>query len=180
MAQTANNTHTTIPTPGMQDLGSTTISGTELASNITLTYAAAASTHYYARDLVLVDTTADTLTKCSGKASVFDGIVLAEVDNSSGAAGDLFVPVGVKGIFDFNGFQEATGETEDDQITFNDLVYLSADTAGVGAGQKVTALNASSVVVGRSLDSTTAPAVGDSDQNVVLRVYIDALAKSFS
>ena len=180
MAQTANNTHTTIPTLGLQDLGETSRSGVDLAGNVVLSYPAAASTQYFARDLVIVSTSAGTLSKCSGKASVFDGIVVSGVDNSSGAAGDAMVPVGVKGIFDFNGFQEASGETEDDQITFNDLVYLSADAAGVGAGQKLTALNASSTIVGRAFDSTTAPAVSDADQNVVLRVYINTLEKGFS
>lgn len=177
MAQTANNTHTTNPS----GFGLNGDNGTAAQGQIVLSYPAAASTHYYARDLVLVDTTAGTLTKCSAKNSVFDGIVIDEVDNSDGAAGDLYVAVGVKGIFEFNGFVEASGETEDDTITYNDLVYLSADSAGVGAGQKVTALNSSSTLVGRSVDyAETVVSGSTSDLNCKLRVYINALEKSFS
>lgn len=171
MAQTANNTHTTAPDAyGFSN-------GIPSEDNKVLTYKAAASTHYYARDLVTLSTTAGTVGKCTGKASVFDGVVIAECDNSDGAAGDKYVSVLVKGFVELNGFVEATGETEDDTITFNDLVYLSADTEGVGAGQKVTALNSTSTVVGRAYDyavSTT------SDKNIVLRTYIDCISKSFS
>ena len=173
MAQTANNTHTTAP----DSYGANGNSGLPTQYNVVLNYPAAATTTYYARDLVTVSTSAGTISKCSGKASVFDGVVMDYVDNSAGAAGDKYVPVLVKGFVEVNGFVEATGETEDDTITYNDLVYLSADSAGVGAGQKVTALNSTSTVVGRALDyavSTT------SDKNIVLRVYIDCLSKSFS
>ncbi len=185
MAQSAHNTHTTNPgTFGMESWGVTSTAedsaGIQSANNLVISYPAAASTTYYKRDLVLVDTTAGTLTKCSAKGSVFDGIVLQQVDNSSGAAGARFVPVGVKGIFEFNGFVEASGQTEDDTITFNDLVYLSDDSAGVGAGQKLTALSATSTLVGRALDYNAVGATGGSDQNIVLRVYIDALSKSIT
>jgi len=173
MAQTANNTHTTSPTGyGADGTGNVSTEG-----NIVLTYPAAASTHYYRRDLVTVSTTAGTVSKCSAKNSVFDGVVLEEVDNSSGAAGDKYVSVLVKGFVDLNGFVEATGETEDDTITYNDLVYLSADTEGVGAGQKVTATNATSTVVGRALDNVT---VGAADINAVIKVYVNCVEKSFS
>jgi len=171
MAQTQNNTHTTAPDAyGFPQ-------GVPSEDNVVMTYKAAASTHYYARDLVTLSTSAGTVAKCSGKASVFDGIVLEECDNSNGAAGDKYVSVLVKGFAVLNGFVEATGETEDDTITYNDLVYLSADAAGVGAGQKVTALNSSSTLVGRALDYV---AVGSADKNVELRVYVNCLQKSFS
>lgn len=171
MAQTANNTHTTAPDAyGFPQ-------GLPSEDNIVLTYKAAADTHYYARDLVTLSTSAGTVAKCTGKASVFDGVVIDEVDNTGGAAGDKFVSVLVKGFALVNGFVEATGEPEDDTITYNDLVYLSADAAGVGAGQKVTATNDSSTLVGRALDTV---AVGAADKNVELRVYINCLQKSFS
>jgi len=174
MAQSANNTHTTAPdTRGLAGLQET--AG---ANNLVLSYKAAATTHYYARDLVLVSTTAGTISKCSANNSVFDGIVLQEVDNSSGAAGDLLVPVGVIGTFEFNGFVEDTGETEVTTITFNDLVYLSNDSVGVGAGQKVTAYNNSSTAVGRSLDYEAG--VVSADTNIILRVYINALEKTIA
>ena len=173
MAQTANNTHTTDP----DTFGLNGNSGIPSEDNVVITVKAAASTHYYRRDLVTLSTTTNTLAKCTGKASVFDGVVLDEVDNSDGAAGDLYVSVLVKGFIDLNGFVEATGETEDDTITFNDLVYLSADTVGVGAGQKVTSLDASSTLVGRAFDYTVS---GTADKNIVLRTYIDCIAKSFT
>ena len=176
MAQSANNTHTTVPSWGLAG-----IRETAGVNNLVLSYKAAAATHYYARDMVTVGTTAGTISKCTGKASIFDGVVIQEVNNTLGAAGDRLVPVGVKGVFELNGFVEATGETEDDTITYNDLVYLSADSAGVGAGQKVTALNSSSVMVGRSFDYVIVDGgTSGSDQNVILRTYINALEKSFS
>ena len=170
MAQTANNTHTTAP-DGYGMNGNNGIP----EGNLVLSYPAAAATTYYARDLVTVSTSANTISKCTGKSSIFDGIVLQGVDNSLGAASDRYVPVGVKGIFEFNSFVEASGQTETTAITYQDLVYLSADSAGVGAGQKVTAYDSSSTLVGRSFDATTTIAT---DANTVSRVYINALSKS--
>lgn len=174
MAQTANDTHTTAP----DGYGANGNNGLPTQYNVVINYPAAASTQYFKRDLVTVSTSAGTVSKCTGKASVFDGVVLAEVDNSDGAAGDKYVPVLVKGFVELNGFVEANGETEDDAITYNDLVYLSADSAGVGAGQKVTALNSTSTVVGRAFDAVSTDATADT--NAVIRVYVNCLEKSFS
>lgn len=148
--------------------------GISSEDNIVFTYKMAASASCSKGDfLKLTSSALGTVEKCTATGDAMIGVSAVSVDNSSGAAGDLFVPVIVQGIVEVDGVVAASGNMAA-TIFHNSPLYLTHAVTGVaGAGQALTATNSGSALIGVALDAVTA--VPTASALYRMRVFIDRL-----
>lgn len=142
--------------------------------NVIWTYKAAASTSYSKGDFVkLSDSTNGYIGKVSATGDSMIGVVATDVDNSSGSAGDKYVPVVRKGVVEVDAIVAASGLLSA-TIFHDSLLYLNhANTSPtVSAGTALTSTNTGGIVVGSALDSVPVPT---SSAVYRMRVFIDRL-----
>lgn len=148
--------------------------GISSEDNQVFTYKMAASSSVSAGDFVyLTDTTNGYVGKVTATSQSMIGVANADVDNSSGSAGDLYVPVTVQGMVEVDAVVTATAGLNA-TIFHNSPLYLNhaVTTPAVAAGAALTATNTGGVIVGAALDSVPVPSTTALYR---MRVYIDRL-----
>lgn len=151
-------------------------------NNIVFTWNVAASSSITAGDFIkLTSTTAGTVESCTATSDTIFGIALQTKDNSTGAAGDLLVPVLHKGVTEVDGIVCASG-TYDEPIRINDILYLTGSAvASSNKGQVLTSTTDTGVgtkKIARALDSVSTPATSYTLSKI--RVYVDFLGNNLT
>lgn len=148
--------------------------GISSEDNLVFTYKMAASSSLSKGDFVkLSDTTNGYVSKCTATGDSMIGVANDDIDNSSGSAGDLYVPVIVQGMVEVDSVITASAGLNA-TIFHNSPLYLNhaVTTPAVSAGAALTATDSGSVIVGVALDSVPVPSTTALYR---MRVYIDRL-----
>lgn len=121
---------------------------------------ATASVSYAVGDLVTIDANGRVVKNATDGASI-DGVVYANVNNSTGANDAVQVPVVVKGNVWVDGFLEASGGTYDDALTIGGACGASGDSGTTAAeGQALSQTAALSNKQFTSLSTQAIPGAG--------------------
>jgi hypothetical protein len=139
-----------------------------LNGDIVLTFDAAAVAIVKGQFLML---SSGYVTPCTATTDQPVGVAAASVDNSAGSAGDLQVPVIVRGIAQVNAFVAASSTYDDALVPFSSC-GLSTD--GTTPGQSVSCGADPTIAVGTML-STAAVPTASATYNAL--VYIDFLGQ---
>jgi hypothetical protein len=143
-----------------------------LSGDIVLTFEVAASTAL--KKGMFLKLSSGYATYCTATTDIPIGVCMADVDNSSGSAGDLEVPVLVRGIAKVNAFVAESGSYDDALVPFT-RCGLSADDVNED-GQSVSCGADPTIYVGTMLSTHAVPSAAD--QLVLALVYIDLLGPS--
>ena len=141
--------------------------------NIVFTYKMAASASLSKGDFVkLSDSTNGYVSKVTATSDACVGVAAASVDNSSGSAGDLYVPVIRQGIVEVDAIVAASSLNA--TIFLDSPLYLTHanTTPAVAAGAALTATNTGGIIVGSAIDSVPVPSTTALYR---MRVFIDRL-----
>lgn len=141
--------------------------------NIVFTYKMAASSSLSKGDFVkLSDSTNGYVSKVTATSDSCVGVAATDIDNSSGSAGDLYVPVIRQGIVEVDGVVAASALNA--TIFQDSPLYLNHALTDpeVSAGAALTATNTGGIIVGSAIDSVPVP---DSTALYRMRVFIDRL-----
>lgn len=169
--------------PSVYGLGGS--GGIPSKSNVVLTYPMAASASVSKGDWVMLsDTTAGDIVRCTDTADNPIGVAFTDVDNTyksdgttAGASGDKYCAILRQGFAYVSGAVSSSGNACGKLIECDDLLYLTATAAyNPYEGQTLTTTNGGTKVA-RSFDSqviapTTTPIYPK------IRVYLDRLSKS--
>jgi hypothetical protein len=161
--------------------GNGAYSGIPSFQNVILTYPMAATSSVAKGDYVkLVSTSANTVGKITATSDTFLGIAQANVDNTTGAAGDLYAPVLRRGFDETDAVVTASGEY-DEPIRMNDIMYLCGSaTEAADIGQRLSSTTNTAhgtAKVARALDSVAAQTTTGLFK---IRVYIDTLTNKLA
>jgi len=141
-----------------------------LAGDVVLTFPVAASTSISKGMFLMLS--GGYATPCTATTSIPIGVATSAVDNSSGAAGDLFVDVKCRGIVAVNCFVAKSGDTYDDALVPFTKIGLSTSGVTGMVGQSVSCGADPTVQVGKALSTQAVPV--SSTQYLGL-IYIDLL-----
>lgn len=142
-----------------------------MVGDIVLTFQVAASTTIVKGQFLKLSS--GYATPCTATTDTPIGVALQAVDNSSGSAGDLEVPVLVRGIAQVNAFIAESGNYDDALVPFS---RCGLSTDGTTPGQSVSCGADPTVYVGTMLSTQAVPSTADTTVNAL--VYIDLLGPS--
>lgn len=154
--------------------------GVENANNLVLTFPVAASQSLSKGDFVTLNDTG-LATKNATKEVAIDGIVMTDVDNSTGSAADKYAPILVKGVAEVDGYVEVSGSNYDADIDVGAEVIVGENSTSTGqvlVASDGTGVTTSNNNIGIALDAIDTPTSAATTRK--LRVYIDRFTGTYT